>query len=252
MVAKIIAKGTTRSEAITTLRQALRHAGLFGLRSNANHIDDILATPDFAAGGVDISWLTRRGDFVDANLDRPHAAFAALCLSSLHGDGWRSNGLARAIVRLRERHTEKAFVVENRTIAGLTLTRVDAGYAPGWYGLHARTAQGHNAKAEVFLQGTRVHVRHDGRDALFEDITYLPAERKDPAGAGAVRAPMAGRIVKVAAEPGLMVGKGDLLVILEAMKMEHELRAPADGVVDSVSIKPGDQVAIRQVLVTVR
>jgi geranyl-CoA carboxylase alpha subunit len=62
---------------------------------------------------------------------------------------------------------------------------------------------------------------------------------------------MAGRIVKVAAEPGLMVNKGDLLVILEAMKMEHELRASADGVVDAVSIKPGDQVAIRQVLVTI-
>jgi geranyl-CoA carboxylase alpha subunit len=251
MVAKIIAKGATRADAITALRQALRQAGLFGLRSNTNHIDDILATQDFAAGGIDIGWLTRRGDFADANLDRPHAAFAALCLSSLHGDGWRSNGLSRTIIRLRERHDVKTFIVENRTIAGLTLTRIDPGHAPGWHWLHARTTQGHNVKAEAFVQGTRVHVRYDGRDALFEDITYAPAERKDPAGAGAVRAPMAGRIVKVVAEPGLMVSKGDLLVILEAMKMEHELRASAEGVVDAVTIKPGDQVAIRQVLVTI-
>jgi geranyl-CoA carboxylase alpha subunit len=174
-----------------------------------------------------------------------------LCLSSLHGDGWRSNGHSRSIVRLRERQAENTFTVENRTVAGLTLTSIEPGHAQGWHVLHARAAQGHNLKAEAFVQGARIHVRHEGRDALFEDVTYAPAERKDPAGAGAVRAPMAGRIVKVAAEPGLMVSKGDLLVILEAMKMEHELRASADGMVDAVSIKPGDQVAIRQVLVTI-
>jgi geranyl-CoA carboxylase alpha subunit len=251
MVAKIIAKGATRADAITALRQALGEAGLFGIRSNTNHLDDILADTGFAQGGVDIAWLTRRGDFADSHLDRPHAAFAALCLSSLHGDGWRSNGHSRSIVRLRERQAEKTFIVENRTIAGLDLTRIEPGDTQGWHKLQARSAQGHNLKAEAFVQGTRIHVRHEGRDALFEDVTYAPAERKDPAGAGAVRAPMAGRIVKVAAEPGLMVSKGDLLVILEAMKMEHELRASADGVVDAVSIKPGDQVAIRQVLVTI-
>jgi geranyl-CoA carboxylase alpha subunit len=252
MVAKIIAKGTTRSEAITTLRQALRETSLLGIRSNTNHLDDILADRDFAAGGIDIAWLTRRGDFSDDNLERPQGALAALCLSSLHGDGWRSNGLARAIVRLRERTSDRTFIIENRSIAGLTLTRMEAGTAAGWYALQATNADGHSLKAEAFVQSTHVHVRHGGRDALFEDVTYLPAERKDPAGAGTVRAPMAGRIVKVAAEPGLMVGKGDLLVTLEAMKMEHELRAAADGVVDAVSIRLGDQVAIRQVLVTLK
>ena len=252
MVAKIIAKGATRADAITALRRALSQAGLFGIRSNTNHIDDILSTTDFAAGGIDIGWLTRRGDFADANLDRPHAAFAALCLSSLHGDGWRSNGLARSIVRLRERTSEKTFIIENRSVAGLTLTRIEAGTAAGCYTLQATNADGHSLKAEAFVQGTHVHVRHGSRDALFEDVTYAPAERKDPAGVGSVRAPMAGRIVKVAAEPGLIVGRGDLLVTLEAMKMEHELRAAADGVVDTVSIKLGDQVAIRQVLVTLK
>jgi geranyl-CoA carboxylase alpha subunit len=61
---------------------------------------------------------------------------------------------------------------------------------------------------------------------------------------------MAGRIVKVMAEPGAKVAKNQILVILEAMKMEHELKALADGVVESVSAKAGDQVAIRQTLVT--
>jgi geranyl-CoA carboxylase alpha subunit len=252
MVAKGIATGPTRKHAIMALRRALREAGLFGIRSNTNHLDDILADTGFAQGSVDIAWLTRRGDFADTNLDRPHAAFAALCLSSLHGDGWRSNGHSRSIVRLRERHDEKTSIVENMNTSGLSLTRIQSGPAAGWYTLHATTAEGHALKAEAFVQGKQIHVRLDGRDALFEDITYIPSERKDPAGAGAIRAPMAGRIIKIAAEPGLMVSRGDLLVILEAMKMEHELRAPSDGIVETVSASTGDQVAIRQVLVTVK
>ncbi len=252
MVAKIIAKGATRADAITALRQALRQAGLFGIRSNTNHIDDILATADFAAGGIDIGWLTRRGDFTDTRLEHAHGAIAALRLSIMHGDGWRSNGYARTTVRLRERTTEKTFTVESGSVSGLTLSRMEPGTSPDCYTLHATTADGQCLKAEVFAQDTHIHVRHDGRDALFEDITYLPAERKDPAGAGAIRAPMAGRIVKVAAEPGLMVSKGDLLVILEAMKMEHELRAFSDGIVDTISTRAGDQVSIRQILVTLK
>jgi geranyl-CoA carboxylase alpha subunit len=63
---------------------------------------------------------------------------------------------------------------------------------------------------------------------------------------------MAGRVVKVLAEPGAAVAKNQILVILEAMKMEHELRAAAAGVVETVTAKPGDQVAIRQTLVTLK
>ena len=63
---------------------------------------------------------------------------------------------------------------------------------------------------------------------------------------------MAGRIVKVLAEPGATVAKNQVLVILEAMKMEHELKAAADGVVETVAARPGDQVAIRQTLATLK
>jgi geranyl-CoA carboxylase alpha subunit len=63
---------------------------------------------------------------------------------------------------------------------------------------------------------------------------------------------MAGKIIKLATAPGATVAKGDLLVILEAMKMEHELRAATDGTIDTIAIKPGDQVAMRQLLVTVK
>jgi geranyl-CoA carboxylase alpha subunit len=66
---------------------------------------------------------------------------------------------------------------------------------------------------------------------------------------GAVLAPMHGRVTQVLAAPGLVVEAGALLVVIEAMKMEHQLRAPRAGTVAALHAKPGDQVAARQCLV---
>ena len=70
-------------------------------------------------------------------------------------------------------------------------------------------------------------------------------------GDGRLIAPMAGRIVSVGAQPGETVVKGQILVILEAMKMEHEIKAPADGVVAEIGVTEGDQVKPRQMLAVV-
>ena len=71
-----------------------------------------------------------------------------------------------------------------------------------------------------------------------------------PAGANAVKAPMPGNILKVNVKPGDSVKKGTLLCVLEAMKMENEILAPADGTIDTVAVAPGATVATDAVLVT--
>ncbi len=73
-----------------------------------------------------------------------------------------------------------------------------------------------------------------------------------PAGANAVKAPMPGNILKVAVKAGDSVKKGALLCVLEAMKMENEILAPADGTIDTVAVAPGSTVATDAVLVTYR
>ncbi len=72
-----------------------------------------------------------------------------------------------------------------------------------------------------------------------------------PASDGTLRAPMPGKIVATPAKPGDMVTKGQPVVVLEAMKMEHALVAPFDGVVGEISVAVGDQVAADTVLATV-
>ncbi len=86
----------------------------------------------------------------------------------------------------------------------------------------------------------------------FEDVQRLPAKPGESAdGAGAALSPMNGRVVSVAATSGQTVRKGETLAVVEAMKMEHQIRSPRDGVVTAVRVKAGDQVATRAVLVEV-
>lgn len=79
-----------------------------------------------------------------------------------------------------------------------------------------------------------------------------PAAAPAPAGAGAkVNAPMPGTILDVRVQNGAKVKKGDVLVILEAMKMENEIQAPCDGTVTSVSVRKGDSVETQALICTI-
>jgi geranyl-CoA carboxylase alpha subunit len=251
MLAKIIADAPTRSEAINKLIEQLTGLRPAGIRTNRNFLLDILSSSEFQTGSCTINWLSGRTMPVETECARPHAFAAAIFLDHGAGSHWRSNSIPRSLITLRERKATASFVVEHFRCNGYEMSKVEP-LGNGEVRATMRAPDGTTHKVFTRFSGNQVHVVVDGRDALFEDITYAPAERKDAAGAGAVRAPMAGKIIKLATAPGTTVAKGDLLVILEAMKMEHELRAATDGIIDNIAIKPGDQVAMRQLLVTVK
>jgi len=175
---------------------------------------------------------------------------AALYLANAAGDGWASTGFRRTSIKLRERNLERTFVVENGKTGEASL--VEAGREKRDSGsLTAVTNKGRvRATFHEFANLVHVDINRGETVALFEDITYAAAEPKNTGGDGAVRAPMAGKIVRVNVDAGATVEKGQVLVILEAMKMEHEIVARAAGTVAAVNAKQGDQVAARQVLVT--
>lgn len=94
-----------------------------------------------------------------------------------------------------------------------------------------------------------VWVAHEGRTYHFETPRAEEGEGPAEFAANEVRAPMTARVVSVAATPGARVKEGDLLVTLEAMKMEFRLGAPVDGPVSEVRCAPGDRVDVGQLLV---
>ncbi len=91
----------------------------------------------------------------------------------------------------------------------------------------------------------------DGVTRHLRDVSFRPPSERERASDGRLRAPMDGRIIRVNAEVGAAVSRGDVLVVLEAMKMESPLVAPTDGVVTAVNVTVGAQVQARHVVAVV-
>ena len=86
---------------------------------------------------------------------------------------------------------------------------------------------------------------------MLQDQTLAPVRGQASASCGTLKAPMDGAIVDVLVSEGAQVRKGQLLLVLEAMKMEHPLKAGIDGVIKRLQVGPGDQVKNRQILLEV-
>ena len=106
--------------------------------------------------------------------------------------------------------------------------------------------------ARFALQDDVLHLDFDGEVFEVRDTTLASAVSSRGAGSSRLIAPMNGVIVGVFAKPDDPVAKGQCLVVLEAMKMQHEIVAERDGVVDKILVEPGDQVATRQLLVELK
>jgi geranyl-CoA carboxylase alpha subunit len=89
----------------------------------------------------------------------------------------------------------------------------------------------------------------EGVTAVYEDATHEPAQTAEAGSDGRILAPIDGKVIAVSVAVGQQVAKGDLLLVLEAMKMEFRIQAPVDGTVELVTASAGAQVALRSLLV---
>jgi biotin carboxyl carrier protein len=144
------------------------------------------------------------------------------------------------------------------TVDGHSFTVRTAGEGRGWTVIvdgrpyTAELDETEDARPRVLLDGVEHLVTVAGSAFVLPPAAAPPLHKAPASGAaGSVAAPMAGRIIRVAVERGDTVATGDLLVVLEAMKMENELRAPAGGRVVDVHVAAGQRVAEGALLVTV-
>ncbi len=264
MLAKVIAHAPTRDEAIARLAAALRRLGVAGVTTNRHFLLAVLEHADFAAGKFDTHFIAdrlpaeARQPARDAAVERTHAIVAAVWsheqrrassdgpLPSSIPSGWRNN---------RWRPQRVTF-----TVAG---EPVDVDYVAGEPGAFTVTVGGTTSTVRdgVEIDGVRRAYRvvqvDDvvvvcsplGTTELREVPRFPPARRDDVAG-GCV-APMTGVVRAVNVAAGDRVAKGTVLLVLEAMKMEHEMVAQADGVVKEVRVEVGQMVDPDAVLVIV-
>ncbi|ODU10962.1 MAG: acetyl/propionyl-CoA carboxylase subuit alpha, partial [Pseudonocardia sp. SCN 72-51] len=267
MLAKVIAHGPTRTDAARALARALAGARIHGVTTNRDLLVGILREEEFLAGGTDTGYLTRHDP---AALGAPaggvarHAAAAALAAQATNRagarvlatfpSGWRNVGGEPQRAAYTVGDTEVAVAYRYRR--GVLDVRVDDAalgevvVASATPDLVVLEVDGVRRRYTVTrADGVSYVDGPDGSVALVEVPRF--ADPNAAAAAGSLLAPMPGGVVRVLAEAGASVTAGQPLVVLEAMKMEHTVAAPVDGIVSEIHVAQGDQVDTGQVLAVV-
>jgi 3-methylcrotonyl-CoA carboxylase alpha subunit len=266
MIAKLVVHGSTRASALARLRHALAQVEIAGVTTNVAFLRRVTASAAFEGAELDTGLIERnkealfekqklKSEFLAAaafaelaeeeRAARERAAASGDPHSPWHQvDGWRLN---------EESHHDFAFL-EGETTHPVRLSFLDTGLRIEVNGAsHTLSGErlpdgrvlvrlgGRAFKARALRNGHDWHVFFDGdyrRLSLRQELAGVDLD----AGQGSLAAPMPGKIVKVMTKPGAKVAKGDALLILEAMKMEHTIAAPADGVVKEIHYGAGEQV----------
>jgi acetyl-CoA/propionyl-CoA carboxylase biotin carboxyl carrier protein len=265
MLAKVIAWGDDRTEAIHRLDQALATSAVLGVTTNIGFLRRLLADDDVRAGRLDTGLVERRLDrFVEAGA--PDVALVAAGLAALTGRdldawsalvGWRHGGPAPTRIAFDVAGVGRATVAVTVAIDG-TLVTVDDGPAHRCSvehdGPHGRvTIDGVVHPVTIAVVGSTSHVAVGGVSWTLDRVVPRGVAESATGGAGdgVVRSPMPGTVIAVQVAVGDEVAAGDVVVIVEAMKMEHALRAPIDGVAAEVHVSAGASVALDQPLLRV-
>ena len=256
MVAKLIATARTRADAIRKLAAALDHTALLGVKTNRTYLKDLLLSETFQGGEARTTTIDQADPVPQREVPEhlyalaaaiQYTAEASIYISSTQLNpelvGWISGqslakpylyeeGASRWEVQPRGRdllvmHDEAAFAIS------VDLTENGAGIA---------FVNGTRMAFSYAVRGTEVALACGSFDLHLDNVAGRRRSAAEAAGEGAVTAAMHGLIQDVLTEVGAAVQKGDRLLILEAMKMQHEITAPINGTIASVGYKTGEQV----------
>ena len=260
MVAKFIAHRPDRASACTALADALDATVALGVRTNQAFLSACLKHPTFIAGRASTAFIPAHAEELLASMAPLPVSLAALVLyvtrARLLGHDPCQVALPLAWpVPMRLALDGASHTAQVRALGGklyqvvhgdatdtYTLCSCDAG------GLSLESSRGREHLAYA-AGGDLLYVQQRGRQSVLEDRSLQAAAARHTARAGLVRAPMAGRIVALAVSAGQPVAQGAILVVLEAMKMEHPAHAPVAAIVKRVCVDAGAQVAAGTVLV---
>ena len=260
MVAKLIVHGQTREEALARLDDALAQIRIVGLNTNVQFLRYVVRSPSFAQANLDTALIPRESAqlFKQEPVGLAMAAASAIAQTLLdekadegadpfsRRDGWHSHGLNVRRFEF-EFHGEAARADLTYLHDGALHLKLADSEGPLVF---SKLAQGIDIQfagqriiATVYKRGETDHVFSARGATTITTIDLLAHAGHGPAEGGRLTAPMPGKLVSFAVKAGDKVSKGQALAVMEAMKMEHSITAPADGVVQELLYAPGDQVA---------
>jgi geranyl-CoA carboxylase alpha subunit len=226
MLGKLIVHAATRDAAIDAMQTALSQCAVLGLPTNRRFLLHCLHEAEFRGGQADIAFLSRHADSIRQALQKeellPRYSIGLEAVLSTKSAANLLCPFARP-VRLRQAGVLHDVAVQTT--------------APPLGIISAQTT------------ARRWHVQHSGVDLWVEDASFDPPQRSTSGGAALeLRAPMNGKVLAVAVHAGSAVQKGDVLLTIESMKLEHAITAPRNATVQALQVSPGQQVAPQQVL----
>jgi 3-methylcrotonyl-CoA carboxylase alpha subunit len=266
MIAKLVTHGPDRASALAALRGALAHFQIAGTITNTAFLGALARNADFALGKVDTGLIARHIDTLTRQqpLSETMVALAALAALNLLAErtdgpfarltGFRHWGPAEHIAALElpdGRRAERRVAIEsggrftvtggNDAVTFDLLTRGDT----------IRFGVGGIVQtARVVRHGAAITIFSGDDQATFATVNPLETSARDEASGDHVVSPMPGLVKQLSARAGATVRKGEVLLILEAMKMEHALTAPRDGRIEELRVSEGSQVEAGMVLVS--
>jgi 3-methylcrotonyl-CoA carboxylase alpha subunit len=264
MIAKLIVHGDTREQALARLDAALAETRIMGLATNVQFLRLVIASDAFATAKLDTALIEREKQHLFHQQRLPQAQAVAAAVAQVlqaeraqetadpfsRRDGWRSHGVAErrwdfrqgeaaVPARLRYLHDGalQLAVGEGESLAEGLLSWQQAGD-----GAFDVQFAGQRLRAQVHVLGEQCHVFAPQGAAVLGLADPLAHAGEVQSEGGRLTAPMPGKVVSFAVKAGDKVSKGQPLAVMEAMKMEHTIAAPGDGVVAELLYAPGDQV----------
>ncbi len=267
MIAKLITWGEDRVEAARHMQQALAQTEVLGMQTNLTFLQTLVQHPAFLAGDTDTGFIPTHKVALLAPAVIDDFVLAAACAKviddeALHSGvdapwsspiGWRLNGTASRLVEFKTGTQDAPLECHIEFAAGIR------------YFVHgtSRTPFHSTARADGALQiqlgnqknvlrviraGDNLSVLSAAGRALLTLFDPFHFEGDDSANEGRLTAMMPGRVVKLMVASGDVVKKGQPLLIMEAMKMEHTIVSPRDGVIERVAFQVSDMVPADAVL----
>ncbi|CAG2138188.1 Acetyl-/propionyl-coenzyme A carboxylase alpha chain [Cupriavidus yeoncheonensis] len=265
MIAKLIVWGKDRDEALARMRQALAAYHVVGLSTNVAFLQRLVKSEAFRTADLDTGLIERNEATLFPAPAPVGMEIIALATAALldretrerrldaadqhspwtHAGAWRLNGGATRTLRfVFGSHTLDVTLTANERGSTLIYADQAAPFRASCQADDIRVDLGtRRAHGQVHVEGNDFHVFYAGRHAVLGWLDPLAHAGETEGEGGKLTAPMPGKVIAVMVEPGSTVTRGTPLLVMEAMKMEHTISAPADGVVSEILYGVGEQVA---------
>lgn len=275
MIAKLIVRGADREQARARMLRALAATQIVGVHTNVGFLSRLMADEAFAEADLDTGLIERRREtLLPAPKPATREALLLACAAVLEKEkaastpttdpwaercGWRVDGRYQRTLSFQDNESVQNVVID--VVEGVTSLTLDgqsaavemSSKADGVDGALRITLLRHGSRVSgtVVRQGARFDVFVSGKgETLNLKDPLASAGQTESDHAGSLTAPMPGKIIAIEVKAGDKVKRGQALLVMEAMKMEHTIMAGVDGVVENIYFDVGEQVAEAAVLIS--